>query len=249
MRFSFSRVLVVVVGCSGLLTACPEKMTAPVHGIGPAPVVDAGVPPRTDSGAAAAPSGGSDDAGAADSGSTGATGSTAAMGDAGAAAGAGPAASDPALDGNLQKFAGFSADESQYAFSVYSDGAGFYLVHIVEGRDGKVKERFILDSEESLETARKALKARGFSSREGTLAGGVRPTAKVEDGKVVVAVGGKVLYRGDPFGAREGGGSAQSAKVAQVSPSGRKVAVQVNQTPVTEFGGITTYLVLDAPAP
>lgn len=154
-------------------------------------------------------------------------------------------AADPALEGNLQDFEGFSADGKRFAHSTYSEGAGFYLVHVIEGREGKLAQRFILESPEQLQAARKALQAGGFTSRGGALPAGVQVDAKVEGGKVVVTQksegGTRTLYEGNPFDQ----GAPVSAKVARVSPDGERVAVKVEQEAITEFGGITTYLLLE----
>lgn len=174
--------------------------------------------------------------------------------DAGVAeAGAPAAAPDKALDGPLQKFSGFSGDETNYAFAIYSDGAGFFLLNVVDGGAGKIVQRFQLSDEANVEKAREYLKAHGYTSRTRPPSAppANRATAAVKQGQVEVTVapegGGapRVLYRGDPFNAQGGVGAPSNAAVAGASPSGRKLLVKVDQEPVTEFGGITTYLVLD----
>lgn len=167
-----------------------------------------------------------------------------------------PAEPDPALEGPLEKFAGFSADESRYAFSIYSEGAGFYLLNVVEGSTGKIAERFQLSDEENQSKARAYLKTNGYSTRTRPPSEppASRAKAAVTNGKVEVTLapegGGapKVLYSGDPFNAEDGMGAPSNAAIAGSSPAGKKLLVKVEQTPVTEFGGITTYLVLDVEA-
>lgn len=158
----------------------------------------------------------------------------------------------PAELGDLRKFSGFSADETRYAFSVFSEGAGFHLLHVVNAA-GETIERFQLPDDAHVEKAREWLKSQGFSPRAGELAGNVRERLKatVRQGKVLVtgatSGGGeeKVLYQADPFAREGGGGKPTSAELAQVAPSGKRVAVKVSQAPVTEFGGITTYVIVD----
>lgn len=153
------------------------------------------------------------------------------------------------LEGSLEGFAGFSRDGAQFAFSVYSDGAGFYLLHIVEGPSGELKQRFILDGPENVEKARTFLKSKGFTQTSGTLPDGMKIDARIEGGQVVVTRRGggqpdKTLHRGNPFKSA-GGGKPQRVSVAQVSPKGDKIAIRAEQVPVTEFGGIVTYLLID----
>ena len=163
---------------------------------------------------------------------------------------AGPVAGNVEL-GDLRKFRGFSGDESRYAYSVFSEGAGFHLLHVVNPA-GETLQRFQLSDEEHVAKARAWLEAQGFSPRSGELPGEVRQRLKatVKNGKVLVtgtpAGGGKetVLYQADPF-AGQGVGKPASAEIAQVAPSGKHVAVKVSQVPVTEFGGITTYVIVD----
>jgi hypothetical protein len=160
--------------------------------------------------------------------------------------------SAPAELGDLRKFSGFSGDESRYAFSVFSEGAGFHLLHVVNAA-GEMLQRFQLPDDAHVEKARDWLRAQGFSPRSGELPGKVRERLKatVRDGKVRVtgtpAAGGeaKVLYQADPFSAQGGVGKPSSAEFAQVAPSGKRVAVKVGQAAVTEFGGITTYVIVD----
>ncbi len=163
-----------------------------------------------------------------------------------------PQPAAPADLGDLRKFSGFSADESRYAFSVFSEGAGFHLLHVVNPA-GETLQRFQLPDDAHVEKAREWLKAQGFSPRRGELPASVRERLKatVRNGKVVVtaapAAGGeaKVLFQADPFAAQGGVGKPASAELAEVAPSGKHVAVKVSQTAVTEFGGITTYVIVD----
>lgn len=151
----------------------------------------------------------------------------------------------------LEKFAGFSRDESQFAYAVFSDGAGAFILQFVAGRHGEPQQRFVLDTPQARTQARAALDAGGFSAAQGALPEGVAVEARVADGKVVVTLrqgdaGTKVLYADDPFG---GHGGPAAATQTRVSPSGKKVAVRVEQKPVTEFGGTTTWLLLDVEHP
>lgn len=152
-----------------------------------------------------------------------------------------------ALD--LERFTGFSKDGSKFAFSVYSDGAGFYLLHVVDGPSGELKQRFILDAPESKEKARAFLTKNGFTEASGKLPPGMTVDARLEKGQVVVTRKGggkpeKTLHRGNPFKSA-GGGKPQRVTVGPVSPKGDKVAIRAEQVPVTEFGGIVTYMIID----
>jgi hypothetical protein len=159
---------------------------------------------------------------------------------------------DPALESSLEQFAGFSADESQFAFAVFSEGAGFSLLYVLSGHRGAQLRRFELSDPDRVEEARAFLRGAGFTTRRGLLATGTRVVARVEGNRVVVEhrLGdtSQVLYREDPFKYPEpGAGGPARAEVWGASPSGKKVAVRVEQVPVTEFGGTTTYLVLSLP--
>lgn len=166
-------------------------------------------------------------------------------------AGAAGRTSDAGVDGaiDLERFSGFSRDGSKFAFSVYSDGAGFYLLHVVDGPSGELKQRFILDAAESKEKARAFLKKNGFTETSGKLPPGMTIDARLDKGQVVVTRKGggkpeKTLHRGNPFKSA-GGGKPQRVTVGPVSPKGDKVAIRAEQVPVTEFGGIVTYMIID----
>ncbi len=160
--------------------------------------------------------------------------------------------SAPVELGDVRKFSGFSGDETRYAFSVFSEAAGFHLLYVVNA-SGETLQRFQLPDDAHVEKAREWLTSQGFSPQTGALPGDVRDRLKatVRRGKVLVtgarSVGGeaKVLFQADPFAEDGGGGKPTSAELAQVAPSGKRVAVKVNQAPVTEFGGITTFVIVD----
>jgi hypothetical protein len=152
---------------------------------------------------------------------------------------------------DVREFAGFSRDESHFAYSVFSEGAGFHLLHVVTP-EGRTVERLQLPDEPKVEQARRWLAANGFTSAEGTLAPALRERLRVEvgGGKVRVwlqaaaGAGERVLYEANPFTQIGGIGHPASATVGKVAPSGRRVAIRIQQTPVTEFGGTTLYVIV-----
>ncbi len=169
-----------------------------------------------------------------------------------------PAAAPPPLDlkdleGDLLDFSGFSRDESLFAFTRYAEAAGLHLLTVVEGTKGEVKHRFQLMDEGSTEQARAFLRERGFSRREGNLPEALRDRLqlRVQDGKAKVVLlpkargGQTVLYEGDPFAQPNVASAVKSVEKGMVSPSGRKLALRVEQVPVTEWGGIVSYIIVD----
>jgi hypothetical protein len=148
---------------------------------------------------------------------------------------------------SIRSFKGFSADEQRFAFSILSEGAGFHLLMVVEGAGGEVKERFPLDGPEGIARAAAFLRAGGFTAQQGTLPAAAKDRTRVvvSGTKVKATVGDRVVYDGAPFKVVEGMGAPKSAKVDQVSPSGKRIAIRVEQTPVTEYGGIVTYVLAD----
>lgn len=244
MRISFTR-LVPLVMLSGALCAvgagCREEKTAPARSepATPAPrAVEDGPKPSAGRNAgtlAEAPVAPGPSA-VRDAGS-----GVAAEVDAGAAA--------PLAPGALSRFTGFNADETRYAFSVYSEGAGAHLLNIVVGQQGTPVQRYLLDSEDSEKKAQAALAAGGFTPQAGKLPPSIHVEAAAKDGKAKVTVssdGGppRIVYDQNPFLLGGGGAKVAKATVEKVSPSGNVVAVRVESVPMTEFGGATTVVLV-----
>jgi hypothetical protein len=162
---------------------------------------------------------------------------------------------DPAdTEGDLHDFRGFSRDETQFAYTHFAEAAGLHLLQVVEGK-AELKHRFQLIDDAAVDQARAFLRERGFSRRQGELPPGVQQALqlRVAGGKARISLrrDGKdqVLYEADPFETPGAVGGVKSVSMGHVSPSGRRIAVRVEQVPVTEFGGIVGYLLLDVPQP
>ncbi len=166
-----------------------------------------------------------------------------------------PASVDPAeTSGNLYDFSGFSRDESLFAFTVFSEAAGLHLLHVVSGDAGKLEQRFQLVDDAATEKARSYLREHGFTREQGTLPpevkAGLSLTALRGKARVILKEGAeeRVLYEGDPFQTPGAAGGVKRVALAQVAPSGKRIAVKVEQTPVTEWGGIVGYILVDVGA-
>lgn len=239
MRFSFTRVPVTFalgLGCL-LIVGCPEQKMMPAPP-GP-PTKDAPPPPSNaviqDS---PKPRPNVEDAGAQG------TAPAAADGDSGAIAEVAPASFGP-----LETFAGFSRDETSFAFAQFAEAAGTHILQFARGQRGTSNDRVVLDSEQSNEKAKALLEEGGFTPKKGELPAGMSVEAAAMGGKAQVTLtmadGTKrKLYDGNPFALGPGGAKVQAAKVGPISPSGRVVAVQVDSNPMSEFGGVTTYVLV-----
>jgi hypothetical protein len=244
MRFSFIRALpgaawTALLCCA--LAGCPQEKTQPAPPPPPVPaphpIQDSPKPPPA----------------ALDAGPSG-TGITGTMDAGGSDAGAGSAAAADAGASKvearaLQEFKGFNRDETQFAFSVFSEGAGTHLLQIVVGQQGTPKERFILDSDASIAKAKAALEAGGFTQVSGGLPTGTSVETSVKDGRAQVTLQtpdgpARTLYDGNPFLVGGGGAKVAKATVDKVSPSGQVIAVRVDSIAMTEFGGATTYVLV-----
>ncbi len=154
----------------------------------------------------------------------------------------------------LEDFQGFSGDESRFAFTVFSEAAGLHLMHVVSGDGTELEQRFQLVDEAATGEARAFLRGHGFTRKQGTLSPEVKRglSFSAEDGKAKVALstpegGERVLYQGDPFDMPGSKGGVARVSLAFVAPSGRRIAARVEQTPVTEWGGIVGHLLIDVP--
>lgn len=143
-------------------------------------------------------------------------------------------------DGGLNAFVGFSKDEQRFAFSVYSDGAGAYLLSVIEAPN-KLLQRLTLGGSKEEPEAKKLLDEGGFSGEgyEGNF------DAKLEGATVHVLAGGQEVWSGEPFG----GMGAGNVRIRPwgCSPSKKRGAIEATVPSGTEFGDIKTYVIFDLP--
>ncbi len=201
-----------------LLSLCVVSLSGCRAGTSPA-----GAPPR--------PAGSSAKAAAAERTAEGASGSGAkapsahlvtAAPDAGppVAPDAGPAPKGAALDPD--HFVGFSGDETEFAWSSYSDGAGFYILTLVASTTGARVTDLPLDSPAAKAKARSLLTGQGFTATPvpaaKVLPAGTTLKVTVPDGVVNVA-----LVRGEgrsPSGPARTSSRPQSTSARRRRPSG-----------------------------
>ena len=162
---------------------------------------------------------------------------------------ASPQDSDP-LDPT--KFAGFSADESRFAYAAYSRGAGVHLFTVIEAATGERVTDLPLYEEEARMVARRLLEEGGYSpvSADGAtvLRGGETLRLETEPGDVRVSlVRGEEAVRLEPPKALAAVASRLRRPEAHLwgfSPKGNYVAVRITDDHGPVLGEATTYQVL-----
>ncbi len=166
------------------------------------------------------------------------------------------AASEPAVAAeelDPRSFAGFSADETRFAYSAYSAGADTHIFTIVDSRTGRRVIDFPLDGEAELEKARALLREGGFTPRKGERSPAFESgaTLRVEAGAagVTVQVGTEGEQRTvalpEGFRATVAHFDAPQAQLWGLSPSGRLAAIRLSQDAGPELGKAVTYVVVD----
>ncbi|RMG11339.1 MAG: hypothetical protein D6729_18125 [Deltaproteobacteria bacterium] len=155
------------------------------------------------------------------------------------------------------RFAGFSKDETRFAYAAYSTGAGVSILTVVDTRSGERITDFPLDGESELQRARQLLRDGGFSDRRGehspALGKGARLTVHAERGSVQVEIAGpggrKRLEPAPAFRRAVAHFDAPQVALWGLSPSGRFAALEVTQDAGPELGRAVTYVIVDLMAP
>ena len=170
--------------------------------------------------------------------------------------GAATAAPDAGTALDPDHFVGFSGDEREFAWSSYSDGAGFYILTVVASTTGARVTDLPLDSPEAKAKARSLLAKQRFTATpvpaSKALPAGTTLKVTVPDGMVTVA-----LVRGDRAVALKPGKDfletskhfgAPKAALWGFSPQGTYVAVKLTQSAGAELGTAVAYHVVDVKA-
>lgn len=154
-------------------------------------------------------------------------------------------------DGGVEPeaFSGFSSDETRFAWSAYSVGAGAHVLTIVPVKAGERPRKWLLSEPAERDSAREQLAEGGFTP--------VRRLPREGAGEVKVELAGRTLrlvrisekgerevfFVGQPFERESGGfGVPDNASFWGLSPSGRVGVLEVVSANHPEFGSATSYV-------
>lgn len=146
---------------------------------------------------------------------------------------------------DLDRFVGLSRDGARLAYAVWSDGAGFHIVQVVDTATHKDVTRFPLADDAARGSARAYLESHGFAAVvPAPPSAGAPVAATVAKGVVHAELRGPsgepfIVEAPSPFG---GDGSAPRVSLAGTSADGRFAVVRLEQDSGTEFGKAVAYV-------
>lgn len=155
----------------------------------------------------------------------------------------GPAAVPPEEQGlkAYEGFTGFSEDESTFAYAMYSEGLGGYLLKVFKVQDGSLVGNQPIE-EGALPEVKKLVTGNALRSMPRSASAGY--SASVAKGLVVVSKDGKEVGRSKLLGGDKIGAKASTPSVWGVSPSGKLVAVALEEGKGAEMGTTRSFAVV-----